>query len=193
MYLITTPADVHAAWEKNLTEWLDNVSLSRPATPEAQIRHTPSDMRDATPPALRPKWSERPTARPSPNVRLESRRYHKDASGNKIPGSETSWELEEEYNQEDLEDPETSEDPEDQERDGECVVETFDKTTGLRNGFYIGREWHPIHNMTDLCEAAIPYLHAEQSMHAFRMGMFDELADKYLGDQRMALAPYAVC
>lgn len=172
MYLITTPADVHAAWEKNLTEWLDNVSLSRPATPEAQIRHAPSDMRDATPPALRPKWSERPMRRSFPN---EDDLF------------EVSDELEEEYNQED------QEDPGDQGRDGDCVVETFDKTTGLRNGFYIGREWHPIHNMTDLCEAAIPYLHAEQSMHAFRMGMFDELADKYLGDQRMALAPYAVC
>ena len=187
MYLITTPAEVHTAWEKNLSEWLDNVSLSRPATPEAQIRHTPSDMRDATPPALRPKWSERPTKRPSPNVRVESRHYCRDADGNKIRGTETRWELEEEYNQEDLED------EEDQECDGDCVVETFDTTTGERNGFYIGREWHPIHSMTDLCEAAIPYLHAEQSMQAFRMGMFDELADKYLGDQRMALAPYAVC
>ncbi len=80
-----------------------------------------------------------------------------------------------------------------EENDDDLVVESFDPETGDVNGFYDGAEWHPIMSDVDICDQAIRYLHADQTMHAFHLGLFDDIAEKVLGVERAKLLPYCVC
>lgn len=144
-----------ALGEVSLDDRADSIPMSRPSTPEAQIRRQPEDMRDVPAPAIRPKWSERPSRR------------------------REAWPA--------------PDDLVDDDDDLDCVTETYDPITGERTGFVSGDDWHAHKTMADLVDEALVLTRASWHMDAFRMGLFDDCANKFLSDRKAALACYAVC
>ena len=139
---------LHDAWETNVTRALgevtlddDPIEMSRPSTPEAQIRRPPVDMRDATAPAIRAKCAKHPARR------LEV--VAPDAHD--VPDDDV---------------PDDDDDDDDDELD---------------------------FTMSDLVDEALVLTHASWHMDAFRMGLYDDCADKFLADRSVVLGCLSAC